>query len=68
LTRLVKRAMAVKTSRGILIGLFGAVIAGQAVSAAVALRISTATAPAGGWAQIKIYAVKPTAVANGHLF
>ena len=32
-----------------------------------ALRISTETAPAGGWAQIKIYAAKPVAIAGGHL-
>ena len=32
-----------------------------------ALRISTETAPAGGWAQIKIYAAKPVAIAGGDL-
>ena len=32
-----------------------------------ALRISNETAPPGGWAQIKIYAVKPMAIASGHL-
>jgi uncharacterized protein (TIGR03437 family) len=44
-------------------------LVGQAVGATVpaALRISTETAPAGGWAQIKIYAAKPMAMAHGHL-
>lgn len=32
-----------------------------------ALQISTETAPAGGWAQVKIYAIKPQAIASGHL-
>jgi uncharacterized protein (TIGR03437 family) len=31
------------------------------------LTISNETAPAGGWAQIKIYAAKPMAIANGEL-
>jgi hypothetical protein len=30
-------------------------------------RISTETAPAGGRAQIKIYATQPVAIASGHL-
>jgi uncharacterized protein (TIGR03437 family) len=42
--------------------------AGRVVSAAVpGMQISAETAPAGGWAQIKIYAVKPMAIAAGHL-
>jgi hypothetical protein len=42
--------------------------AGRAACATVpGLQISTETAPAGGWAQIKIYAVKPMAIAAGHL-
>jgi hypothetical protein len=42
--------------------------AGRLVYATVpGLEISTETAPAGGWAQIKIYAVKPMAIAAGHL-
>ena len=42
---------------------------GHALCAATpaALQILTETAPAGGWAQIKIYAVKPMAISNGHL-
>lgn len=36
-------------------------------TAPAALRISAETAPAGGWAQIKIYAAKPMAIASGHL-
>ncbi len=32
-----------------------------------ALQISSETAPAGGWAQLKIYAVKPMAIASGHI-
>jgi uncharacterized protein (TIGR03437 family) len=49
--------------------LFGTLVAGQAVSATApaALQISTETAPAGGWAQIKIYAVKPMNIASGQL-
>jgi uncharacterized protein (TIGR03437 family) len=31
------------------------------------LTISNETAPPGGWAQIKIYAAKPVAIASGHL-
>jgi hypothetical protein len=42
--------------------------AGRVVYATVpGLQISTETAPAGGWAQIEIYAVKPMAIAAGHL-
>jgi len=42
--------------------------AGRAVCATAApLQISTGQAPAGGWAQIKIFATKPTAIAGGHL-
>jgi len=33
----------------------------------IALQISAETAPAGGWAQIKIFAAKPMAIASGHL-
>ena len=42
---------------------------GQAAGATTpaALQISTETAPAGGWAQIKIYAAKPMVIARGHL-
>src|SRR5580692_12846801 len=49
--------------------LFGGVFVGPAVCATVpaALQISAETAPAGGWAQIKIYAVKPMTIASGHL-
>jgi len=49
--------------------LLGTALAGQAVcaTAPAALQISTETAPAGGWAQIKIYAAKPVAIASGHL-
>jgi uncharacterized protein (TIGR03437 family) len=49
--------------------LFGAAFVGPAVCATVpaAIRISAETAPAGGWAQIKIFAVKPMAIASGHL-
>jgi hypothetical protein len=38
-----------------------------ASAAPVALRISSETAPAGGWAQIKIFAAKPEAISTGHL-
>src|SRR5437764_1738 len=42
-------------------------LAGKAVCATtVPLQISTEKAPAGGWAQIKIFATKPTAIASGH--
>src|ERR1039458_10092077 len=49
--------------------LFGTAFIGPAVcaTAPAALRISAETAPAGGWAQIKIYAAKPMAIASGHL-
>src|ERR1035438_6574692 len=48
--------------------LFAAAFASQASCAASpALQISTEIAPAGGWAQIKIYAVKPQAIGSGHL-
>src|ERR1019366_7035604 len=49
--------------------LFGTAFVGQAVcaTAPAALQISTEAAPAGGWAQIKIYAAKPMAIASGHL-
>jgi uncharacterized protein (TIGR03437 family) len=53
-----------------LIQMFLAVVfVGQVVCATTppALQISTETAPAGGWAQIKIYAVKPAVIASGHL-
>jgi uncharacterized protein (TIGR03437 family) len=33
----------------------------------VPLQISSETGPAGGWAQIKIFAVKPMAIASGHI-
>jgi uncharacterized protein (TIGR03437 family) len=33
----------------------------------VSLQISNESAPAGGFAQIKIYAAKPTAIASGHI-
>jgi len=33
----------------------------------VPLQISSETAPAGGWAQIKIFAVKPMAIASSHI-
>ncbi len=33
----------------------------------VALQISNETAPPGGWAEIKIYAVKPMPISSGHL-
>ncbi len=39
----------------------------MAAAGPVALQISSETAPAGGWAQIKIYAVRPSAIAGGHL-
>jgi hypothetical protein len=36
-------------------------------NAAAALQISNENAPAGGFAQIKIYAAKPAAIASGHI-
>jgi uncharacterized protein (TIGR03437 family) len=42
-------------------------VAGAAGAAAPALQISNEQAPAGGWAQIKIFAAKPTPIANGHV-
>lgn len=42
-------------------------ICATAVGAPVALKISSTTAPAGGFAQIAIYAVKPMAISSGHL-
>jgi hypothetical protein len=49
--------------------IFGAASVGLAVSTLtpVALKISAESAPAGGWAQIKIYAAKPVAIAQGHI-
>ena len=47
----------------ILLVLFSAL----AAAGPVALRISSNTAPAGGFAQIQIYAVKPMAISSGHL-
>src|ERR1035438_2143712 len=61
--------MANTLDRWFLRALFGTALVGQAVCATTpaALQISTETAPAGGWAQIKIYAAKPMAIASGHL-
>ena len=42
-------------------------ICATAVGAPAALQISSTAAPAGGFAQIAIYAVKPIAISNGHL-
>jgi len=39
----------------------------RAGNAAAALQISNENAPAGGFAQIKIYAAKPAAIASGHI-
>jgi uncharacterized protein (TIGR03437 family) len=39
----------------------------RAGNAVAALQISNENAPAGGFAQIKIYAAKPTAIASGHI-
>lgn len=39
----------------------------RAGDAAAALQISNETAPAGGFAQIKIYAAKPAAIGSGHI-
>jgi len=63
------RSMARTIGRCFFPVLFGAVFVGPAVCTTLpaALRISADTAPAGGWAQIKIYAVKPMAIAGGHL-
>jgi uncharacterized protein (TIGR03437 family) len=49
--------------------LFGTAFVGQAfcTMAPAALQLSAETAPAGGWAQIKIYAAKPVPIASGHL-
>src|SRR5258708_4112232 len=49
--------------------LAGPALVAQAASppSPTALRISSETAPAGGWAQIKIYAAKPQAIAGGRL-
>src|ERR1035441_8249014 len=61
--------MANTLDRWFLRTLFGTALVGQAVcaTAPAALQISAETAPAGGWAQIKIYATKPMAIASGHL-
>ena len=61
--------MANTLDRWFLRTLFGTALVGQAVcaTAPAALQISAETAPAGGWAQIKIYAAKPMAIASGHL-
>jgi uncharacterized protein (TIGR03437 family) len=42
-------------------------ICATAAGAPAALQISSTTAPAGGFAQIAIYAVKPMAISNGHM-
>lgn len=42
-------------------------LGGSAAATPAALQISSETAPAGGWAQIKVYAVKPAAISAGHL-
>ena len=42
-------------------------ICATAFGAPAALQISSTTAPAGGFAQIAIYAVKPMAISSGHL-
>ncbi len=42
-------------------------ICATAIGAPAALQIQSATAPAGGFAQISIYAVKPMAISSGHL-
>jgi uncharacterized protein (TIGR03437 family) len=42
-------------------------ICATAAGAPAALQISSTTAPAGGFAQIAIYAVKPMAISSGHL-
>jgi hypothetical protein len=39
----------------------------RAGNTVAALQISNETAPAGGFAQIKIYAARPTAIASGHI-
>src|ERR1035441_2747082 len=61
--------MANTLDRWFLRTLFGTALVGQAVcaTAPAALQISAETAPAGGWAQIKIYAAKPMVIASGHL-
>ena len=61
--------MAKKINCWFLPALFATVFVGQAICATVpaALQVSAETAPAGGWAQIKIYAAKPMAIASGHL-
>jgi hypothetical protein len=49
--------------------LFGIAFIERAICATppIPLRISAETAPAGGWAQIRIYAAKAMAIAKGHL-
>ena len=49
--------------------LFTAILVSPAVSATTpaALQISAETAPAGGWAQIRIYAARPVAITSGRL-
>jgi uncharacterized protein (TIGR03437 family) len=61
--------MAKTTDCWLLPFLFGTAFIGPAVcaTAPAALQISAETAPAGGWAQIEIYAAKPMAIASGHL-
>ncbi|MBS1874377.1 MAG: hypothetical protein JSU00_14265 [Acidobacteria bacterium] len=56
-------------TRGAAALLLAVSIAAPSVLAAppVALRISNESAPAGGWAQIRIYAQQPTAIAAGRL-
>ncbi len=47
--------------------IFGSAFISQAAAPPAALQISNSTAPAGGWAQIQIYAVKPMNIASGNL-
>jgi uncharacterized protein (TIGR03437 family) len=42
-------------------------LASRLSAASVPLQISNETAPPGGWAQIKVYAAKPTPISSGHL-
>ncbi len=44
-----------------------ALLCATAIGAPAALQISSTTAPAGGFAQIALYAVKPMAISSGHL-
>ncbi|MGD1096213.1 MAG: hypothetical protein ABSB35_30000 [Bryobacteraceae bacterium] len=65
--QILTRAEESKYVKAILGILLSAAFIAQGTAAPVPLQISNATAPAGGWAQIAIYAATPTAITSGHL-